>query len=172
MARPILAGVADVPRRPADAVRWLLGRRFGRYLIATVGSVVAGQTLLAVSFDLLGWPAIAANAFATAVVTGPAFIVNRRWVWQQEGPSRLYREAVPFWVLAFVGLAVSSGAAALAGHAAARLSADRGMQTLVIVGAVCASYFLVWLTRFIVLDRAVFVAGHRRRPGDRHAGPS
>ena len=34
----------------------------------------------------------------------PAYLLSRYWVWQKRGKNHFWREVVPFWSLAFVGL--------------------------------------------------------------------
>lgn len=134
----------------------LLRFKFARYLIATAIAVLASQLLLAIFYGLLRWSAVRANLLATVVVTGPAFFLNRAWVWRRNGPTRFIHEVVPFWAIAFTGFAVSTIALAWAGREAPHITANRSLETLLIVATSCASYVLVWLGRYFLLDRAVF----------------
>jgi predicted methyltransferase MtxX (methanogen marker protein 4) len=65
-------------------------------------------------------------------------------------------EILPFWSLALVGLAASTGAVSLAGNIATSVSTTRSTQTMVIAAAALLAYGLVWILRFAVLDRYVF----------------
>ena len=72
-----------------------------------------------VAFGMLHWTARAANVVACAVATVPSYYLNRCWAWGRRGRSHLWKEVVPFWVIAFAGLALSTWAADL-GSALAR----------------------------------------------------
>lgn len=130
--------------------------RFTRYVVATVAAVAAGQGLLAVGYDLLRWPAILSNLVAALIVTGPAFILNRSWVWRLNGRANLLRETAPFWLLALIGLAASTGGVALAQHVATGHIRARDLQTMVVVSGSLISYGVIWIARFLILDRFVF----------------
>ena len=66
-----------------------------------------------------GW----ANVVATAAGTVPSFELNRRWVWAKRTKRSLRKEVVPFCVLSFGGLGLST----LAVKLAAAWSAGAGM---------------------------------------------
>lgn len=131
-------------------------RQFARYVVATVAAVAAGQLLLGIGYDILGWPAALANVVSACLVTGPAFILNRNWVWRQGGKADILRETAPFWILAFIGLGMSTGGVALTEHFAVRLVHSRHLDTLLIILGSCASYGIVWIARYVILDRMVF----------------
>jgi putative flippase GtrA len=138
------------------SVRRVVSGRFGYYIVATIAAVAFGQVLLGIGYDILKWPAVLANLVSACIVTGPAFILNRRWVWKQEGKADLVRQTAPFWFLAFVGLAISTAGVALTQHYAVRLVDNRHVDTLLIILGSCASYGVVWIARFFILDRVVF----------------
>lgn len=131
-------------------------RQFVRYVVATIAAVAAGQLLLAIGYDVLRWPAVLANVVSACLVTGPAFVLNRNWVWKQDGKADLMRETAPFWILAFIGLGMSTGGVALTQHFAVRVVHSRHLDTLLIILGSCASYGIVWIARYVILDRIVF----------------
>ena len=57
-----------------------------------------------------GW----ANVVATAVGTVPSFELNRRWVWGRRDERSLLTQVVPFCVLSFAGLGLSTLTVSLA----------------------------------------------------------
>lgn len=142
-----------------EAPNWLeqvKHHRFARYVVATLAAVAAGQGLLAVGYDLLRWPAVLANLVAAIIVTGPAFVLNRSWVWKLNGRANLLRETAPFWLLALIGLAASTGGVALAQHVATAHLRARDLQTMAVVLGSLVSYGVVWIARYLILDRYVF----------------
>lgn len=131
-------------------------KRFLRYSGVSVVNVLVGQSLLIVAFGIFGWTAVLANAFSATIAAGPAYIMNRYWVWQKHGRSHLFGEVIPFWALALAGLGVSTATVSLTANLAHHVTTDRALQTVTIAAAVLLAYAVVWVIRFIVLDRYVF----------------
>lgn len=163
------ATTVDGARIGRDRQMW---RRFVRYSLVSVVNIVIGQALLILAFGVMGWSAVTANCFSAVLAAGPAYVLSRRWVWRRSGRSHLVSEVLPFWALAVLGLAVSTGAVALADHLATVLGLERSFRTVVIAAAAFGAYGVVWALRFIVLDRLVFRgAGPGRSAGDLDALP-
>jgi putative flippase GtrA len=114
--------------------------------LAVLGVLVATRTVTA------GW----ANVIATAVGTVPSFELNRRWVWKKEGRRSMWAEIVPFTVLSFTGLAVSTWTV----HSAAVWADAAGLsdlaRTVAVEGANVAAFGSLWVIQFVVLDRVLF----------------
>jgi putative flippase GtrA len=129
-----------------------------RYCLLSLVNVAVGQILLAILFGVLGWTAVRSNVTATAIALAPAFWASKRFVWQEVGRSHVVREIVPFCSLAFLGLVLSTWFAALAQTAATELASSRSVQTLIVMGGVGLGFGIVWVLRFLVLDRLVFAS--------------
>lgn len=139
-----------------------LVQRFGRYSLVCILNVVLGVAVLSFAFGALGWSARSANLLGTAIGTAPSYLLNRSWVWGRSGRSHLLREVVPFWALAFLGLALSTLTAGAAEPLATHLTSARPAQTAIVVGSVLATFVALWLARFVILEVLLF--------GDRSAG--
>jgi putative flippase GtrA len=137
-------------------------RRMLRYSLASVVSVVVTEAALLVAFGLLHWPASAANVMACAVGAVPSCWLNRTWTWGRRGRSRLWREVVPFFALAFLGLAVSTWATDLAGAIAQRAGASHLVSTLAVMSAALAAFGILWIGKFLVFDNLLFGLPVRR----------
>lgn len=135
----------------------LLRRRTVRYALVSVVSVTVAQLTLILCFGILHWGAVVANAVATAVATVPSYRLNRAWVWGKKGRSHLLKEVVPFWALTFLGLAVSTVAAAAGERWAAAASDERVVQTAVVSAATLAGFGIAWIGKFVVLQYVLFV---------------
>jgi putative flippase GtrA len=131
-------------------------RRFGRYALVSVVNVVVGQGILVLGFDGLHWTARAATVVATALATGPAYLMSRAWVWRRSGPGHLGREVLPFWVLAFIGMVIAILLAGPSQSLARHFTSHRAERTLFLMAATLTSYGVVWVVRFVALDRLVF----------------
>lgn len=85
-----------------------------------------------------------ANAFAAMVAVIPAYLLSRYWVWEVSGPHSVKREVGPFWIIAILGLVLSTAAAEVA---------DRIFGSdLLISAASLGGYFVVWVLKFAVLN--------------------
>lgn len=119
-----------------------------RYCGVSVVNVTVGLSVLAVCHGVLGWPAVGANLAAWMVGTAPAYLLSRAWVWRRSGPHRLGGEVLTFWVMALVGLALSSLAVAVIEHFTQR--------TLLVVAGNLVAYGSVWVAKYVFLDRVLW----------------
>ena len=126
-------GQASTSRWPWAAGLW--GRRGARYSLVSLVSVAVSQSVLAVAFGVLHWTAQLANVVACAVAAVPSFHLNRSWTWGRRGRSRLLREVVPFWTLAFLGLAFSTWAAAFGSTMARHAAASHAVTTAMVMAS-------------------------------------
>ena len=127
-----------------------------RYSLASVISTIISQAVLAASFGLGHIPARTANIVACIVATGPSYYLNRSWAWGRRGRSNLWREIVPFWALALLGLAFSTWAADLASSLAQRSQLSHAATALVINLAALTAFGTLWVSKFALLNVFVF----------------
>jgi putative flippase GtrA len=117
----------------------------GRYFVVSAVNVVNHQVVLRIANGWWGWPGGWANAFAATVAMVPAYLLSRSWVWSVSGTHSVRREVVPFLVLAFIGLVVSSATSEFAQR-------TFGNGLWVNVGSL-VGYLGVWIVKFFVLER-------------------
>lgn len=132
-----------------------------RYAATSLICVVISECVLTI-LGLLGWSAIGAVLVATAISTVPSYELNRRWAWGKEGKRDVWREIVPFWAMAFIGLAYSLWAANLGQSVAEHHHLSRVLRTGILDGSVIAAYGSLWVAKFVILNKILFA----RRPGD------
>jgi putative flippase GtrA len=138
------------------------GQKAMRYSLVSVISTVLGELTIALAFDVFGWTARSSALLATAIATGPAYVLNRRLVWRMHGASGLTREVLPFWLLAFAGLGVSTWAAGEAEVLGRAITTSRLGQTAIVLVGTLVSLAALWVGRFLVFDRLVFAAASDR----------
>lgn len=147
---------------PGTAVAWLrspLGQRAVRYSAVSAISIVVSQAVLWLTFDMLRLGSGAeCNLIATAVATVPSYNLNRKWAWGRSGSSHLWREIVPFWSVAFIGLAFSTLAVFVAQHVSEAAGFSHFVTSLVINGANLGSYGLLWVGKFVFFNVWLFKA--------------
>jgi putative flippase GtrA len=127
-----------------------------RYGSVSAVSTVTGLAVLGILVWVAELPAGWANVVATAVGTIPSFELNRRWVWGKKGDRSLTGEVVPFVVLSFAGLLLST----LAVHVAAVWASGHGWAPATRTGLVelaqVGGYGSLWVLQFLLLDRVLF----------------
>ena len=119
-----------------------------RYCGVSVVNVTVGLSVLAVCHGALGWPAVGANLAAWLVGTAPAYLLSRAWVWRRSGPHRMGGEVLTFWIMALVGLVLSSLAVAVIEHFTPR--------TLLVVAGNVGAYGSVWVAKYVFLDQVMW----------------
>jgi putative flippase GtrA len=131
--------------------------RFLRYSTVSAVSSCVSLVGLYVFYRVIGIkPAALANVFATAVATIPSYYLNRTWAWKRAGKSHLWREVVPFWVIAFISLGLSTGAVALAESIATSHHFSHQGTTLIVEFANFFTYGVLWVGKYLFFNRVLF----------------
>ncbi|MDT8915318.1 GtrA family protein [Amycolatopsis sp. PS_44_ISF1] len=137
--------------------------RFFRAATSSVGATLLSQAALLSVLALGGAPWLASVlAFAAGAVLN--FFLTRRWVWGRRGRPRLGAELLPYVVVISFGGLASVGLTTLTGHLLAPLDLPHAWWVVLIDAAYVASYALVFVVKFTMLDRFVFARGAARTP--------
>ena len=149
-----------MPRSLADLLALLRspeGRKMVRYTMVSVVAVACTLVVLAITIGLMHWGAFWANVTATAIATVPSYELNRKWAWGKSGKSHLWREVIPFWVLAFIGLAFSTWWAVGAESIAKNHHFSHLAKTVTVETAVISAFGVLWIGKFIIFNKLLFV---------------
>lgn len=119
-----------------------------RYSMVSAVCVAVSQLVLIVCNAVLDWSAVPSNVTAVSIGAIPSYILNRAWVWGKRGPSHLWREVVPFWAFALLGLVFST----LLVH----LAASWNDSTIVVSLANLSGFGLLWVAKYLFLDALLF----------------
>jgi putative flippase GtrA len=119
-----------------------------KYVAASMCGVVIGQTCL--QFFLLFLQKELANVVGVAVSTIPAYFINRYWVWSKKDANSIKREVVPFWIMSFLGLLLSTIIVS---------AVDDADNKLLISAANLSGFAILWVAKFFVLDKFMFGGG-------------
>ena len=133
---------------PARAFLAEHGTKLLRYCGVSVFNVLFGQALFVIClevFDLGGVPSLITAASISAI---PAYLLSRRWVWQQKGPDSMRTEVIPFWTITLIGLLMSVTAVAIVEQFTE--------NTLALMLASLTAYGVVWVAKYIILDRIMW----------------
>jgi len=130
--------------------------KFGTVSLITT---TIAQGLLFILYPRLVPSAMGSNIIVTAIATVPAYWLNRRWTWGKRGKSHLWKEVMPFWVMAFVGLVLSTAIVGLAAKNADRISSARDVKVAIVHFANLFAYALIWVGRYSLLNKYFFGPG-------------
>lgn len=122
----------------------------------SVISTIVSQAMLFLFYPHILDTAMGANVVATSIATVPAYTLNRRWTWGKRGKSHLWKEVVPFWVLAFVGLVLSTVIVGVAAKNAHVISNSHTVKVTVVHLANLFAYALIWVARYSILNKWLF----------------
>lgn len=136
------------------------GKKAIKYTLVSVISVVVSQISLIILFGVFHWTARSANIAACMIGGVPSYWLNRRWAWGKSGKSHLWKEVVPFWTLAFVGLALSTWAADVAESFSASRYESHLLQTAIVAGASIGAFGVLWIGKFVIFNKLMFVDHH------------
>ncbi|MEQ8842953.1 MAG: GtrA family protein [Acidimicrobiales bacterium] len=124
------------------------GRKFLRYCGVSVVNVITGNGTLLLCLEVFDLHRVLAVLIAWSVSTVPAYLLSRRWVWQQTGANSMRNEVAPFWVLALIGLGFSGLCVWVAGF----FTDSSLMLLLVNLGA----FGVVWVAKYLLLERLMW----------------
>jgi putative flippase GtrA len=121
---------------------------FFRYVCVSGANVATSQLLLFLFSEVLDWRPLVANVSSVILSTIPAYIMSRRWVWRQSGGNDFGAEVLPFWLMAALGLVLSTIAVTWAGQT---FDAPWALNV-----ASLGTYGFIWVMKYIVLDRLIW----------------
>jgi putative flippase GtrA len=131
--------------------------KFIRYSMVSAVAIVISQVTILICAWVFGLSGIAANTIGALTATPASYELNRKWAWGKHGKSHLWREVVPFWALTLVGFLGSTGMVELADNAAKSHGITGLLRALLIMGASLFAYGVVWIVKFMLFNRVIFV---------------
>ncbi|MCU1459005.1 MAG: hypothetical protein JWL73_3097 [Actinomycetia bacterium] len=140
---------------PPAARPGLVGR-LTRCMGVSVVTTVISVTTIVLATTVFGIAAMLANVIATSIATVPSYHLNRRWTWGLRDRSHPWREVLPFWVLAFCGLVLSTITVGLAASWAARAHLSGPVLTTAVLVGHLGGFGVLWVLQFVLLDRVLF----------------
>lgn len=130
------------------SLRAQFDRKPVRYSMVSVVAVAVSQVVLVLCNGVLDWAPVPSNLTAVAIGSIPSYALNRAWVWGKRGRNDVWREVVPFWAFAFVGLAFST--------LLVWLAAQWSDATLVVSAANLTAFGILWIAKYFFLDALLF----------------
>jgi len=141
-----------------------LATRLTRCMAVSVVTTVLSLVSLVVTTVVIGMGAMPANVLTTALATIPSYQLNRRWTWGRSDASDPWREVLPFWVMSFAGLALSTLTVGIADSWAHSLHLTTAARTVAVLAGHLGGFGLLWVAQFVVLDRVLFARREQVSP--------
>jgi putative flippase GtrA len=138
------------------------GQKLLKYSAASLISLAVSVILLVVFDGVFRWGAVVSSTLATAIATIPSYELNRKWAWGKSGKGHLWREVVPFWVIAFIGWGFSTYSTKLAEGALKGTTIPHLERTAIIALVYVAAFGVLWIAKFIFFNKVLFVHSHDR----------
>ncbi len=149
---PLTTRIREIIRHPSSL-------KLIKYSAVSIISTVVSQVILLLAFGVFRvMSEVPANILASAIATIPSYVLNRRWVWGKDGKSSVWREIVPFWILSFIGLGVSSLAVWGAGSLSRQHNLSHVETTIMVNAANLLSFGVLWLGKFIVYNKLFHIS--------------
>lgn len=158
------------------------GKRMFRYTMVSVVAVPVGLAFDVLALDLFGWSPAWSGIFGAAFGAIPSYYLNRSWAWGKTGKSHVWKEIVPFWVIAFISTLFAGWTQNLAGNYVghpARIALKRtggairrvlvpssghaivGLERQVIIlGAYLTGFAILWVVKYVIYNKVLFVVQH------------
>jgi putative flippase GtrA len=158
-----------VSRSPAAVLEWSrtdAGRKAIKYTTVSVISTVISQLTFVLVYGVWEiWGSRGSAIFANFAGAIPSYYLNRNWAWGKSGRSHVWREVAPFWALFVVGLVFSTWSADFA-HSHTHGIHNHVLHTAVVTGAYLGAFGVLWIGKFLIFNRYMFIDHHHRRPAD------
>jgi putative flippase GtrA len=130
------------------------GLKVVRYTLVSAISALTSLVILTIVYGVFRlWSEVFSAFFANVMAGFPSYFLNRQWVWKKTGRSHWWREILPFWVMAISGILFALYTSSLAHNFADAHHLHHVARTALVVGANIAAFAILWLVKFVVLNR-------------------
>ena len=132
-----------------------IGLRRGRLLLwakYSASSVVAtaiSQLAFALSY-WFGAAAVVATGIAWVAGAVPNYVLNRRWSWRSQG------QMLPYAIIVIGSAIIAALVTTLTSHLVQGID-SHAWKTLLVTGSYFATYGVLFILKFVLFDRLVFV---------------
>lgn len=99
----------------------------------------------------------AASITSAAILTLPNFFANKYLVWKETSKDNLHTQVVVFWVAAMLGVTFATLLTFLVD---AMIEGHGWVEKIAVFCAQLAGFGIVWLGRYVILDRWIFKITH------------
>jgi len=135
------------------------GRRALRYSATSLVAATATQIMLFLFLHVPEWKPVVSNFTAVTLMSVPAFLLNKYWVWGKRGRAHMRREVIPFWLFTVAGWILSTLMVILVVRLTRTSSLPDGNK-FAVLGASLAGFGVLWVLKYLFLDKVMFGTHH------------
>lgn len=135
------------------------GRKQLRYAGISVVFVPLGQICVQVLKWVFEVHEVLAVLLTACVLTLPNYLANKHLVWRDKSKDNRATEVTVFWLAAVLGTGFAMGFVFVAGKLVPESQGDL-VHAIAIFAAQLLGYGIVWVARYLFLDRLIFKATH------------
>lgn len=119
-----------------------------RYVYVSLFTAPIGQVLLFLFYEVGKLNPLLSNVLAVTISTTPNYLLNRFWVWRKKSVTNIRNEILPYWMLAFSGLGISTILVYFA---------DSIWETWIAINLANAiGYTFLWGAKYFILEKYLF----------------
>lgn len=137
------------------------GKKLTRYLLGSVLTTGLSFAWISIFYGLriipgVIWATLSGNLIAVI----PSYYWNRAWAWGKRGKSHFRNEIVPYWSMAFLGIAFSQLGAFGARYEVHAHHWSRLLNTGLVAGTNVLCFAIFFLLKLAVFNRIFHVVHH------------
>ncbi len=136
------------PRRPG---RRALDAKVWRYVTGSVVATLCSEVAFLLLYGALHAAPVVASALGWLAGAVPNYWLNRTWAWGRRGRPDLVGELLPYVSIVLSTLLLASVATSVVHDAL--VDTGHGLRTVLVGGTFLAVYGVVFVLRFLLLDR-------------------
>ena len=138
-----------------------LTARFFRYSVGSVVAVVTSEVTFVLCYGTgwLGTTAASVVAFLAGAV--PNYVLNRSWAWERRGRLNVSREVFLYAVVSIVSLVSAAVVTGWVSRNTTHVTGGHAGRTTLVAAAYLATYGVLFILKFVIFQRAVFVEPNR-----------
>jgi putative flippase GtrA len=144
---------------PAGVVAFIKsdsGKKWVKYGSVSVIAIATSWVTFVIAHNFASQSLRAANLWAMAISTIPAFFLSRKWVWASDGVISMKREVIPFWVLSLAQAIISQLVLEAADGWIVSTFSTKPTQSAVALTLNLSLYGLMWVGKFFFLNNLLF----------------
>ena len=135
--------------------------RFLRYAVGSVAASLVSAVTLAAAYQGIGLDPRVSSVAAFSAGALVNFLIYRFWAWRgtaESGSAAVRRDFLKYAVVAIGTALVALGTTTIADNWARSAGLSASLRTLVVEGSYFGAFGVMFIAKFLILDRYVFRA--------------
>lgn len=152
--------------------RTRVARVFTRFAAGSAVGTVTSQLTFLLVFGVLGASAAVSGVAAFLAGAVPNFLIHRFWTWQRSGRAGMRRDVARYLAVITVNGLLATGLTAGVDRLVGAGIDNHALRTVVLAVIFSASYVLLFVLKFTLLDRLVFPSPNSSSADPATGGPA